>query len=506
MTGSSAARSNCRRGVAVLVVLLMVSVAMAVAYVSMRSQSTALLVQRNTGLRGAARQAAMTGLAAAVKSMQSAGWAGVDTTLARSLGPGQRFEATFTTGDASLLPADADYDEYPYRVTLLVTGYAADPTRAGSQASHTIRAVARLVPRKLADEPTGWTDITDHAFCQWDAGDSSLTVPFRVEGPVRIRAELDLSESQLKWSADARRWYFEGLDWLRRNGRPDWRPFTGPVHLDYSEQDSDTFALLRTTLGTTTEDRSSASWFRWSSPFSSRTYRLYPGGKVYSVATLPSNLSGANLEPDPRTNPLGIFLQNGQLDFPANTTIRGTVLAVGSSNADVDFYGANVHLLPVDLPPLLHPDAPEGVPVRLATLVSVDDILFHRGSQASIEGLVMAADDFTVDNARQSETVISIRGKMAAKDIHIARRDEWDRSSSWWRLVESFWAPTDETALFPIWLQVLGMDPEPRMTIRPDEQEIRYHWQKGNDPIYVPHPDDEGLRWELLSWVDNPRT
>ncbi len=51
-----------RRGVATRVVLLLISMALAVAYASMRSQTTASLVQRNAALRTSARQAAMTGM------------------------------------------------------------------------------------------------------------------------------------------------------------------------------------------------------------------------------------------------------------------------------------------------------------------------------------------------------------------------------------------------------------------------------------------------------------
>ncbi|NUQ64251.1 MAG: hypothetical protein HUU20_17415 [Pirellulales bacterium] len=512
-------RRGRRRGVAVLVVLLLISVTLAVSYVSMRSQTTASIVERNANLRDAARQAAMTGLAAALKKMQSASWGGVGTMLVQSLGSGQRFEVSFAAGDARLAPGDPDYSEYPYRVTLLATGYASDPSAAGSLSSHVIRAVVRLVPRKLSDAPAGWSEITSQTFCQWERGDFSLTVPFRIEGPVRIRAKFDLSDDQLNWSDDVLWWYMTGLNWLRLAGQPDWRPLTGPVCLNHSGQDSDTLALMRTGLGLTTQDASNSAVFRWSEPVSSKTYRLYPGGKSYNVVDLPRELRGVSLEPDPETNPLGIFWRNGTLAMHEDVTIRGTVMTAGSSNPDIHVYGANVRLLPLDLPPLEDLTATAQRPVRLPTIVSADDMTFHDASRSTIEGLVMVADNFNIDEAPQSDTSISIRGKVAAKDVDISRRSPWNQLRLWWDIQFNLFLAQYQNAggipTFPIWLQKhCGLDPEPRMVIRPDDKEILYHWQNANNPIYVPHPDDAsplepgkpGLRWELLDWVDNPQS
>ena len=504
-----------RRGTAVLVVLLMVSVTLAVAYVSMRSATTSSMVQRNSNLRAnlraAARQAAMIGMTSALEKMRTEAWRGVDTTLEQSLGPGQRFEVIYTTGDDSLRPDDPDYSQYPFRVTLLATGYATDSSLLGTEATHRIRAVVRLVPRKLADEPAGWSDITDHTFCQWERGDFSLTLPCRIEGPVRIRSQLDFSKTQLKWSDDARRWYLDGLNTLRLGGSPDWRPFNGPIRLNYSDQRSDTLSLLHTALDLTTEDRSNLSSFRTSVPVSSSTYQLYPGGKAYHIEVLPQELRNDRWQPDPIANPLGIFLRSGTLRVYENVAIRGTVVTLGLSNADLEVYGRNGSILPVDLPPLEHPDATADVPVRLPTLVVSDDLQFNTGSQSTIEGLVLVADAFRVQEASQDETSLSFRGKVAAKNVEIQRRSPWNQSELWWNLQFTWFMMhyNEEHAIrtFPTWLQyVCGLKPQPRIVIRPDADEIRYHWQNTNDPIYVPHPDDGGLRWELPDWTDNPTT
>jgi hypothetical protein len=49
-----------------------------------------------------------------------------------------------------------------------------------------------------------------------------------------------------------------------------------------------------------------------------------------------------------------------------------------------------------------------------------------------------------------------------------------------------------------------GYDPKPLLTIKPDPSPVTYHWKKPYDPIYVPHPTDSGLRWDLVEWTDNP--
>ena len=57
---------------------------------------------------------------------------------------------------------------------------------------------------------------------------------------------------------------------------------------------------------------------------------------------------------------------------------------------------------------------------------------------------------------------------------------------------------------FPVWMGMRGYDPRPRITFKPDPGLVTYHWKKTYDPIYVPHPDDAGLRWDLVEWSDSP--
>ena len=48
---------------------------------------------------------------------------------------------------------------------------------------------------------------------------------------------------------------------------------------------------------------------------------------------------------------------------------------------------------------------------------------------------------------------------------------------------------------FPQWLEInQGLDPQPRLTFAPDSSHITYHWHDWNQPIFIPHQDDLGLR------------
>jgi type II secretory pathway pseudopilin PulG len=505
--------------VATLVVMLLIAVALAVTYVSMRAQTMTLQVQSNADLRGSARDAAMTGMAVALKSMQTSAWCqgeGVSTMLSRSLGDGRRFQAGYSTGDVSLVPSDSDYSEYPYRVTVDVTGYAAELGRAEHETAHHVRAVVRLVPRAVATEPAGWSDIRGHTFCQWSEGDFKLTVPFRIEGPVRVRARLDLSDDYLHWSNDHRAWYFSGLNSLRLSGQPDCRPFTGPVKLTYQDQESGTRDLLNNYLGVTTEDAPEATSVSWPTASLPSGYRLYPGGKVYPIAALPGDLRGTTLEPDATTNPLGVFSRAGRLRVYENVTVRGMIFLSGSS-ADLEVYGTNVKLTAVDLPPLQGPASSSSAPVRLPTVFAQDDIILYPGSQAQVTGLAVAMDRFRVEEADQNSTSLTLQGRMAARHVQIERRSEWGQSSVWWSLMFSFYYEQRSwyqgILYFPSWLQqYCGLNMEAKMKIQSDSSDILYHWQNPNDPVYVPHPDDAtaldpthpGLRWEVVAWMDNP--
>jgi len=199
-----------RRGAAILVVLLLVTITLALSYSLMRSQGTALQIRGNADLRAQARNAAYLGMRKAIEHMKTRQWQGVKeyagderSKLLGSVNAQQRYEVTFTTGDAALCEGHPDRDEYAFRVTLFSTGFASDAADPSREASYRIEAVVRLVPERLSPQLTGWPELTGYTLSQWTSGTFSLNVPFRIEGPVRAQQRIDLAKSSL-WLP----WYF----------------------------------------------------------------------------------------------------------------------------------------------------------------------------------------------------------------------------------------------------------------------------------------------------------
>jgi len=495
-----------RRGVAVLLVLLMLSIVMGLSYAAVQSQFSEVRVQRNADRHELARQAAITGLTLALKKMHTDQWAGVDTTLSGSLGPYESFQVTFTTGDPDLTPADPDYQELPFRVTLTATGYAADPDNPAAVSTHKAEAVVRLVPRALGTEPNRWSTAVQYTVFQWNYGRFEVNMPCHIEGPMRVQASMDISLGY-PWP-NAIRWdYLGDLNRMRSSGFPDWRPSDGPIHLSYSSQESaepGSIAALNVRLGVSTANR--AAWpANWTFPGVLAGYRLYPGGKEYFATILPGTLENVTLDPDPETNPLGIYYHNGETNVRDNVTIRGTVLVRGVIGGDIHVEGRNVLFDSVDLPALVG----ESQPVRLPVAVLEDDFRLEPDSQTTIDGMVLAWDEFEVKADDPDHIELALSGRVAAKEILIRKRNKWGGDKKWWegrhKDFENQEGAPAGVPFFPEYLRLRdGLDPAPRLEIKPDAAEARYHWQNPNEPLYVPHADDDGLRWELVRWTDSP--
>jgi hypothetical protein len=553
------------------VVLLLITVTLALSYSIMRAQAMATAIQQNANLTAAARQAAMTGIAAGIKTMHNSAWAGVDTMLARSLGATERFEVTFTTGDPTLTAEDSQYADYPYRVTLVSTGYASAPGDPNRVASHCIRAVVRLIPRALASEPSDFNNVVQHTLYQsTTGGDFRVSVPFRMQGSVRVQGELELAKMGwgwlTGWTRDVRSRYLVDLNGMRQAGYGDFRPFDGTICLPYAQQDG-TLVNLLTSMEIPNADTAARSLSGWSQPGDMGTYRVYPGGKAYTVPPLAQNQSNVTWQPDPKTNPLGIFYRNGSLNLYDNVRIQGTVVTKASSDGDVLVRGRNVHLEPLDLPPLQGSTAP----VQLPVVMSGSDLRVYAGAEASLAGFLAVADDFemvedwqhlplrlTVQAAEVGSTLDAfvygrlcsysdlyslsearrmilaacvkvdgqtaqpsapvaagqqvtvyprfLLGKILFKDFHFNERWEWAWCLDWQDKYNDFRAQDaqpDGVRWFPQWLALHSdLRPEPQFGVRPDPNAPRYHWKNRQDPVYVPHPDDEGLCWELLKWTD----
>lgn len=506
-----------RRGIATLVVLLLISVSMALSYAVMRSQTTALKIHQNatrqTELIQGARSAACRGLQEALDEMRLADWAsddrGINTILSRPIGNRLRYVATYAVGDPELQSGDDDYYLHPYRVTVVCTGYAGDPDRPTHEKSHRVQAVVQLVPQKLAGAASGWDEVLEHTISQYRYGSFDVDVPLRIAGDLRVRGEMEIGR-ELDWDGSERWWYLKGLKDLAEQGNPDYRPISGVVRWDGSAQLAETHGLITTALNGKVEYVSGSQEFYPPSTSSLARYRLYPGGKEYTAQIVSERLGRVTLSPDPVRNPLGIYVRYGRIELRDDVTVQGTLVTVGASSADTDVYGKNIRFEPSP-DPIPQPPGIED-PIRLPALLSADDTHLFDGSEIRWEGVVYCGDDFHVFSSSQSGTNVELVGRIAAKDIYFEPRDEFQQSASWWNdRFNEFWSQHDQEDGISNWAlyveKLFGLRMKPRCVIErePAGSLVYHHWPKRFESLFVPGDDDEGaLRWKLLRWSDAP--
>jgi hypothetical protein len=500
-----------RRGMALLMVLLLLSLTLGLSYAAMRSQSTAGMIQRNSDRRAAARQAAITGLSMALKKMHRNDWSGVDTSLSGTLSSTDTFLVTYTSGDTQLPSSDSDQ---PYRVTLLSSGYSADPVQVQSIAMYRVRSVVRLIPRKLADEPPDWkTMVGDpgnasnpgYTVYQWTSGTFTWDPPARIEGPVRMQATFFPAWFYSWLGLSARTQFLSDLNAMRLAGRGDYRPFNAQISLRNASQAWDTLTVLNSYLGVSTVDMADKTVTGMTFPSALSTYRLYPGGKAYTIPQLPRTLQAANKGPDVTTNPAGLFCCIGALDVYDDTTISGTVFTTAGSGGRLTVSGKRVHFNAVSLPPLQGTTAP----VQLPAAVVADDFRVSAGADLTMTGLVAAYYGFEVVSDNQAGISLLHQGRLIAQDLRFDPRNDWNsKSSGWWNWQYNSWYDqrndNNGYRYFPEYLQkTQGLNPSPQLNIKPEVTPVRYHWHNPQNTIYVTDPSDGGLRWDLLSWMEN---
>ncbi len=487
---------------AILMVLLLLSLTVGLCYTAMRTQATAAMVQRNSDRRASARQAAITGLTMAIKKMSRTDWAGVDASLNGSINTNDSFLVTYTTGDPRLASSDADY---PYRVTLLSTGYSADPDQPQAIAIYRVRAVVRLIPRALSDEPTDWTTMMAYTVYQWAFGSFTMTAPARIEGPVRVQATLDF-DWDYDWMGNPRDNYHDGLHDMQQAGRGDYRPFSGPITLDKSWQFFwDTVNVLTNDLGVTVNNASNRTISGMTFPYSLSTYRLYPGGKQYSVPQLPNSLQATAYQADPATNPAGLFFCPGSLTVNDDTTVCGTIVTPLGSGGRVYIAGKRIKLQAMNLPPLQGTTDAVQLPVAMVG----DSFQVGPDADISITGLISAYYNFSVSADNHLDINMMYQGKLIAQNIYFNPRSDWNNKTAYWWSNQYYAFHAQESLpngykYFPEWLlKYQSLDYRPKLIIKPDAGSIRYHWYNPQNAIYVPLPADGGLRWDLLDWTEN---
>ena len=290
------------------------------------------------------------------------------------------------------------------------------------------------------------------------------------------------------------------LEAMRVAGLGDLRPLTGPVYTPTSETSAEILSLIQDECGVTVNDIVQQEGEVVSHPGEITAYRLYPGGAEYAVPELENTLEDTRLTADPVTNPLGIFKHEGKLRLDDNTGIQGTIITYGKYNPDLDIRGENVKILPVTLPSL-YGDATN---FQLPAAIVKDDLHVRDDCQASFKGLAVVWDDFECRSGSE-DTAFDFQGKLFVSEFEVHSRESWDESDSWWKeLATKFWQQiwtSGGEQYFPEFArQEEDLDPTPKILVRPDSTKPSYHWPDWDQPIFVPHPDDGGLRWDVIRW------
>jgi hypothetical protein len=532
---SSRRKAHERRGMAVLLVLVVLGISLVMAYGAMRVQSTAEQVQQNSIRRGDARQVAMTGLSEGLRRMNQTGWVGVGQNFSTALNSTDRYRITYTTGDADLLlkldptgvlTADNVTDatlsgysadvvnevlRYPYRVTVTATGYSKDPG-TGVDVSHSVRAVVELAPKEdgsdratLADKWQKFLDpVRKYVVYQRDNDEFSIHMPLKINGNVRVRGALKLNEDYDDWDDIGGR-YLNGLRILRgssTNADDDDRPITGNLVWDTAAQTGTIVNWLTSKLGLTqiapTSDNVPVPGVV-DVPLAPK-YQLFPGGELYAPAEIASDVTSSPTV-KPLSNPLRILYRTSNVRLRSNVNLKGTVVVSGSNGITID--GTNIRVDPANQPMIGSQDAA----VQLPSIVTTN--IRHSAERGAVlNGIVSVDDEFRIDKGSLA-TNLKVAGKLLAKRIRVHERTEWENDD--WGLVGDLLSGVLGLLIPDDDVPDMGADYQPKIVFEgPDlgTTEVDYHWHKrilyGDEPLYKEPSAGSGLRWNIISWKDSP--
>ena len=487
-----------RRGVAVLLVLLLITLTLALSYAAIRTQNMSFMIQRNSDRRAVAQQTAVTGMTMALKKMQNSTWAGFGSTLNGTLSTSESFTATYTFGDASLTSGSADYNDYPFRGAISVTGKSVDPVNPQNITTYQISAVVRLVPRQMTAEPSDWSVMQQYMVYQTFSQPFEIDIPCQFTGNVRIQGALKIAPHYPDTpGSDSWIRYLSDLYGMRSGGYSDYRPFTSPVCYVSGAIDGTNMSALTTYLHTSTSTLAlNQAKSDWVQPSNFSTYQIYPGGPTYTIPIVTNNLQSVTLGPDPMTNPLGIFYYNSSLTIKNDVTIKGSLFCKYSITLD----GNNIHFEPVELPGLFGAGASVRLPAIICNSLTVNSTV----SSGSIKGLIAVFNTLTIAKAAQSQS-LSITGRVIGKTFYIKERTPWD-TTNWTWLYYLYWTfYRFSIPYFPVYMSGSpGLNYQPLLTINPDTTSITYHWPTANASVFLVNPSDGALRWEVIKWTENP--
>ena len=479
-----------RRGFTVLLVLALISMTLGVSYALLRTQAASARSSANGRMRGSARQAALTGLSAGLRRISQTSWGGVGTSLTGNVSGSDTYSVSYTAGDASLAVTATNAADWPYRVTIAATGYSVDPTASTVSTTYKVEAVVRLIPKKLAANPSAWSTMLPYTFYQTKTDSLSIQLPLQINGPQHWQGGLTTFMSSYPTTLAQRNQFLTDLNAMRSNGYPDCRPFTGVITMPTGSTTTTVRSQLTSNLGLNLTNSPGSNVSNWSHPGTVSTYRLFPGGPSYNVPSLGTTISGTTLQADPRTNPAGIFFRNGDLSIGNNTTVVGTLIATG----DINLVGTNVSL---QAPTLIALDGATALP-QLPTAVVGDDFQLQSGSGATVVGTVAAFDDF-INLAGTQSTAFNMQGTLIAAAVITEVRNEWNFGSLWWSLLWSAYNGQSSVPYWPVYAAGSSLDYTPRLSLNPaPATNVVRQWFTGDAPVYDVGTGDPGLKWSVL--------
>lgn len=491
------------RGIAVVMVLGLLAITLAISYATLRGQGTTVELARNNGRSMDARVAAQSGLSAAIRKMSENAWGGIDSTIRSNVTDNSWYQATFSTGDAKLLQGDALFSDYPFRVTIESTGYAADPLNAAIQSQHKSRCVVQLVRKKLLAEPAGWSNLTSYNVYHFSNHDAYVQFPVRINGPVCMLGKLNFC-TEYPGNTTALNSYLSGLNSRRLAGRGDDRPFPGAITLRgvVGTQDTATITSLTTNLATvSTEALTTSAPPEHPGPIT--TYKLYPGGKSYGIKRLQdygNPMQNVTLLPDPVLNPLGIYRTEGSLTIANNVQCTGTIIGDNSGSADIVITGTNVVINGSNMPALYG----SASTYQLPSVLSKASLRMDSGSDAQINGTAMVWKEFEIKQGTAASK-FALTGNLIADTVLLRGRSNWVLTAPTWSSDNTLFNLQKLTGIpyFPDYQEnKRGFTVKPTLTFSSNSSGVQPHWHDWSQPVYQPDSADPGLKWEVVRWED----
>ncbi len=496
------------KGMAVLLVLGLLAVTLAVSYATLRGQGTTTQLARNSSRALDAREAARSGLAAALRKMSEGSWGGVGAPISSNVTNNSWYNVAFTTGDTKLTPGSSLFAEYPFRVTIESTGTASDPTNASVRASYRARCIVQLVRRSLRTEPSNWTTLTNYSVYQWGNRNVLVQPPVRINGPANILGKVLLCQEYPQPTGVINQ-YLSDLNLRILAGNPDYRPFSSPLTIATSRQDATNTTRLTTRLGLVLLDNTASTANPLSHPGTVTTYKLYPGGKDYTVPVLQnsygSTLQNVTLGADQVSNPLGIYRCSGALTLQNNVTINGTIITDGSS-PEIQISGTGVNLQAANLPALNGNSQVYQLPV----LLSSDNVRINSNSGSQINGFAMVWNEFEIKQGSPT-TALSVTGNLVTSGLTLRGRDSWVMDSTQWNNWKTGFdwnlinlSGSSRIAFFPDFMEVWkGFTVKPTLTFQPASGGVKPHWHDWSQPVYQKGSADSGLVWDVVRWEED---